>query len=533
MTEKELCDKLGIPLSEVPHKERIRELMAWRNEWKLYHRTCDKSGEKIISAYAPDAPFKVYKNEIWWGDGWDALDHGRDYDFSRPFFEQFADLQKVVPREGTSVFNSENCDYNSHVRMSKNCYLNSLAVEGENVMYSYWMVKDTDVVDSSYTNNSTLGYECTHGEKLYNTIMVEESNNTSDSAFCYQVRGCDHCMFSSNIANKSYYLFNKPCTKEEFEEAKKKYLNGSYTSWKEAIAQFADIKKSTIRRAANNINCENVTGDHMFNSRNCENAFEGKDSEDVYNSVSTGDSKDLYSIYSAGWPRCELIYYSSVSRGCTDCRFCYYCWHSNDLTYCDSCSSCTSCFGCIGLRHKKYCILNKQYTKEEYEALMPKIMEHLRTTGELGKFFPHSLSTFAYNETSANNFYPLSKEEALAGGWKWREKEKQDYLPATIPALPENIKDAPETITKEILACESCTKNYKIIPQEFSFYQKMNLPLPRFCPTCRHTRRLSLDNPLELFNDTCPKCQMQIQTSYPPNHAETVYCDACYLEAMN
>jgi hypothetical protein len=35
-------------------------------------------------------------------------------------------------------------------------------------------------------------------------------------------------------------------------------------------------------------------------------------------------------------------------------------------------------FGCIGLRGKEYCILNKQYTKEEYEALVPKIIEKMK-----------------------------------------------------------------------------------------------------------------------------------------------------------
>jgi len=30
----------------------------------------------------------------------------------------------------------------------------------------------------------------------------------------------------------------------------------------------------------------------------------------------------------------------------------------------------------------KYCILNKQYSKEEYEELVPKIIEHMQKTGE-------------------------------------------------------------------------------------------------------------------------------------------------------
>lgn len=34
-------------------------------------------------------------------------------------------------------------------------------------------------------------------------------------------------------------------------------------------------------------------------------------------------------------------------------------------------------FGCIALRNKKYCILNKQYSKQEYEELIPKIKKHM------------------------------------------------------------------------------------------------------------------------------------------------------------
>ncbi len=542
MTEKDICDQLGVPLSDIPHKERIRDLMAWRNEWKLYRRKCDSTGQDIISAYAPDAPYKVYKNEIWWGDTWDATDYGRDYDFSRPFFEQFAELQKVVPREGTSVFNSENCDFNSHIRTSKNCYLCSLVVECENTMYSYFLNINKDITDCNYMLGSTLCYECNQMENGYNAIMTEESTNVSDTFFCYQLRGCNNCMFSSNLANKSYYLFNKPCTKEELAEAKNKYLNGSYEAWKQGLAEYEKIKAATPRRATTAINCENCTGDHLFNSRNCEESYEGKESEDVFHAVSFYQSKSIASTYSAGWPGCELMYYSAVSRGSMRSKFCYYTFYSSDLTYCDSSANSDNCFGCIGMRHKKYCILNKQYAKEEYEALVPRIIEHMKSTGEWGKFFPHALSPFAYNETAAHDFLPLTEEEATKQGWRWREKEHQEYRPASIPSLPDNIKDVSDTILKELLACESCGdstgkspggKNYKIIPQELAFYKNMSLPLPHFCPTCRNARRIKSNNPRALFDDTCANCNTAIQTSYPTGHKEIVYCEKCFLDAVN
>ena len=199
--EVELCKRLGVPLPTLCPTERFRVLMAFRNEWKLYRRKCDATGENILSAYAPDSPYKVYQNKIWWGDTWDALEYGRAFDFSRSFFEQFQELQAVVPREGTSIFNCENCDYNSHIRQSRNCYLNSLVARCENLYYSYWMVDDKDVFDSLITNGSTLCYYCSNVNDSYQCFFVEESMNCKESYFCHQMHGCDHCIFSSNLAN--------------------------------------------------------------------------------------------------------------------------------------------------------------------------------------------------------------------------------------------------------------------------------------------------------------------------------------------
>ncbi len=154
----------------------------------------------------------MYKNEVWWGSDWDAVEYGRDFDFNRPFFEQFAELQKVVPREGTSVFSCENCDYNGHIRESRNCDLKSLVYQCEDPYYAYWMVHDNNVFDSACTNESTLCYNCIAVNNSYQCVMVEESENCNDCYFSFQLRGCDHCLFCSNLANKSYHLFNKPCS---------------------------------------------------------------------------------------------------------------------------------------------------------------------------------------------------------------------------------------------------------------------------------------------------------------------------------
>jgi hypothetical protein len=78
-------------------------------------------------------------------------------------------------------------------------------------------------------------------------------------------------------------------------------------------------------------------------------------------------------------------------------------------------------FGCAKLRHKKYCILNKQYSKEEYYEMVEKVKKHMNEMPyvdkkgrvyKYGEFFPAELSPFGYNETLAHDFFPLEKEEA-------------------------------------------------------------------------------------------------------------------------
>ncbi|EKD63268.1 MAG: hypothetical protein ACD_51C00308G0001 [uncultured bacterium] len=527
-----LCDRMGIPYPTTCREERLRTQLAGRNEWGLYPRKCDATGEKILSVYRPDSPFIVYKNEYWWGSAWDAVSYGRDIDFAKPFFQQFAELQKVVPREGTTVFNSTNCEYNHHIRESKNCYLNSLIARCEDVYYSYWVVGDKDIYDCLCTNKSTLCYWCGDINNGYGCIAVEESNNCSDCYFSFQLRGCDHCIFCTNLATKSYYIFNQKCTREEFESMKNKLFNGSYQTWTQSYEKFSEMKKQTPHRFMHSLNHENCTGDHIYNCKNCHDCYDSFNSEDCLNGLSYDSSKDVHNSYSAGWTGCEVIYGCTVMRGSQDCAFCTYCWYSSELRYCDSCVSCENCFGCIGLRHKKYCILNKQYSREEYENLVPRIIELMSRQGEWGEFFPPWLLPFAYNETAANDYMPLTEHEAVKLGYRWLTKNKKEYIPSTMANIPDNISEVSENITKEILACAHCSKNYKIIEKELKFYKTIGLPIPRLCPSCRNAMRFAAHNPCKLYKRSCAKCEAGIETTYVPDRPETVYCEKCYLETV-
>jgi hypothetical protein len=188
-------------------------------------------------------------------------------------------------------------------------------------------------------------------------------------------------------------------------------------------------------------------------------------------------------------------------------------------------------FGCVGVKHKKYCILNKQYSKEEYEVLMPKVAEHMKNTGEWGQFFPVIHSLYSYNETVAQDYFPLSRDEVLRNGWRWKEKDQKEYQ-SSLYNMEDNVLDTPDAIVHEILACIKCGKNYKILEKELQAYKSVGLPLSRQCSECRFQERMTLRNPRRLWQRSCQKCGSKIQTTYAPERPETVYCEKCYLEAV-
>ena len=98
--------------------------------------------------------------------------------------------------------------------------------------------------------------------------------------------------------------------------------------------------------------------------------------------------------------------------------------------------------------------------------------------------------------------------------------------------MPDNLEEIDKSICDKILVCEITKKNYKIIPQEFNFYKKFNLPLPRRCPEERYKNLLTLHNPTKLRSAICSSCGKQTQTTYPLNADVKILCEECYLKTF-
>ncbi|MFA4930880.1 MAG: hypothetical protein WC570_03395, partial [Patescibacteria group bacterium] len=120
--DRRFYEKMGVQEPRLCPVDRSRRRLAWRNARSLYKRKCDLSGEMIISHFSPRVSFPVYGTSQWYSDGWDPLSFGREFDFSKPFFEQYAELYSVVPQLARAEFGNENCDYSNGVANCRNCY---------------------------------------------------------------------------------------------------------------------------------------------------------------------------------------------------------------------------------------------------------------------------------------------------------------------------------------------------------------------------------------------------------------------------
>ncbi|MDA1209365.1 MAG: hypothetical protein O2904_05035 [bacterium] len=534
---KKASPQIGGTIYQIPDPTlcpncRVQRRMTWRNDRTFYHRKCDKTGQMFISMYAPGTAFPVYKQDEWHGDSWEGLDYGRDYDFSRSFFGQWGELRDKVPHWGVAISNCENSDYCNYCTDEKNCYLDIAAEGNEDCYFDLFVKNSKNCVDCTFVYASELCYECI---QCYNSYACRNSmylDNCSDCTFCFDMKGCKDCVLSVNLRNKQYCLLNAQYTKEEYEKKVAELNLSSHASLQnvQKIWKNMRIDKGTYRDMYN-LNCENAMGNNIKNSKNCYHCFNATDCEDcqyLYDVLNAKDCMDMnYSLYDP-----ESSYEIMSTVGTKFCAFVMSGPYNSNSYYCQQLKSCKNCFGCHGLKNKEYCILNKQYTKEEYEELLPKIIEHMQGMGEWGEFFPTTLSPHGYNETVAQDYMPLSQADAESKGWSWRkEKEMTEAYMGPEATVADNIVNSDESICEQILTCANSGKQYKIISQELKFYKQQGIPLPRLCPAERHKQRDLLRNPRFLWQRQCSACQKEMWTSYDPERSEKVVCEECYLSS--
>lgn len=561
--------KINVPAPTWCPSCRFQRRAIFRNERKLFRNTDAITGESVLSLYPVEAGFPIYNDHYWASDAWDPFSYGMDFDRSRPFLAQLFELSQRVPRPRTNTIGMVRSEYSANAAELKDCYLLFNSNASEDSAYGNGIDASKNCFDNSHIRYSERCYESFWLTKCYDTHFSSQCEDCVSVWFSKNCQGCTNCFGCVNLRNKSYYFFNEPLSKEEYQE---KLISLKLSKWSELQKISEQVKKLWLTfpvKYFQGIKNSSSTGEYITHSKNVRSSYLVREGEDLayvhYCQVPPfRDSMDTL----VGGKNSELIYESSVCGwDSSQIRFCWECWDGGiDFEYSMfSGKKSNHVFGSIGINSGEYIILNKRYSKEEFFKLRDEIRRHMDEMPYIdeqgriykyGEFFPPHFSPFAYNDTITVEHFPLSKEEIIAYGGKWYEVSKTDYT-TTINAnnLPDDIHNVDDSILKELIACTDCQRAYRIIPSELQFLQLNNIPLPRFCVDCRHIKRIAQRNKSKLYTRNCmctdyttqnntyknqvkhfhgdEPCPNTFETSYSPERVEIVYCEQCYQQEVN
>lgn len=524
-TDLDYYQKLKVPSPTLSPDERTRRRWGWRGK-DFYIRNCDCCGASAMSWFSPRlSGIKVYCEDCFRKDSFDARIYSREYDFSRRFFDQYRDLYLLVPKHASNAMQNENCRFIISSHQNKDCYMSDETDFSRDCYFGYTVQRSKNIVEGLYVHDSEIGMGLVKAEKCYNVFFSQNVFNCTDSAFLLNCRGCQRCLYCCNLRRGEYQIFNKQVSKEDFERAWRSIFTGKRQDLEKAQNVFASFVEGQPFPATIMINTEDSTGHYSTNSKDVRDCYFVDNCRDCRYCTDLHFSKDCYdvNVYEG-----ELLYEGAQlgPKGYNN-LFCYGVWYSSDVSYCTDCYYIKNCFGCAGLKKEEYCILNKPYRKEHYLELREKIIEQMQRAGEWGEFFPLDLSPQPYNHSMAHRFFPLNEEQAIARGLSWLNEEETE-VGEVKREFPDDIADLTEEQLKKVFICSKSGKRFRFTPQEVEFYRQRSLPLPTMCPQNRIESLWQRLGERKLHSRLCGRCGKRTHTNYPSEFAGTVYCNECY-----
>lgn len=539
-SDKEFYEKISpsfggkkylIPFPTLCPEERARRRMAWRNERSFYKATCAVSGRSLISIISPDSGYTIYSPEFWLSDDYDFSLYAQEPHFSISFFQQFSQLHKAVPKRNIVVGGwSENCDYVNGVGGSKDCYMIFETSNADHCYFSNSVNSSSYCVDCYFTEESEQCYECIYCLHCNACQYGYECINCAESYRLSHCQNCKNCIASTNIDNQQYCIFNKQYTKEQYYEENGSVL-GDRTWIEQRLLQHTSYPSLKMEW------CEGCIGNRIYYSSNAICSHEVRDVQDVrYATLLINYAKDCRDIDGVGNHITRVYESAVVNKFCDNILFSFDTRNNcRDLQYCVSCKKCEQCFMCHGLIGKAYCILNKQYTKKQYETLIPRIIDKMMQDEEWGEFFPIVLSPFAYTDTVAHSNLPLTDQEIIERWYTSQiKKVETSWLHMTIHwnDLPISINEVHDDILNKVIICKVSWKPYRIIKQELDFYRKHQISLPGKHPDIRHKERLEKRPQRNLYLRACDKTWEKILSVYPAWVPLRVYSEDVYKQEV-
>ncbi len=527
----EMCRLLKMPLPKTVWWARMRQKRSFLGGFDLFRRSLP-DGRSIVTMYDPESFATFIPSEEWYSDTFDPFSYGIAIDPTQPFLTQWDLFSHGMPRaalmtDAKSV-GSEWSIYYLNLKNGYNCWG---TWDSEDILYADQTLNSKHSSDLSLSKDCEWCYDSVMCKKCARVSYSERCQNSMDLLFCLACRNCSDCFGSTNLRNKRFVFLNEQLDGDEY---KKRIAEIDLTdatvveAWRTKIHQ--DVWNKAIRCGESMTNVQNAVGDDIENSRDVY-GVSVFDSERVYHCMLTWSGKDCYD--SIGGLKFELCANDLCSVESSNMRMDILCLNSINLEYSEFCDNCEDCFGCIGLRHKKFCIFNRQYTEEEYWPLVDAIKTAMLERGEYGDFFPHQMNPIAFNASHAMALWPTEEQEARRIGMRWYSfNDEKNGEASAMSELPQRLVDTTDAILDQKFRCPATSRIFRYVKPELDFHRTMNLALPRVHPSIRRYGRAAQQFAMRLHHRSCDKCGAGMQSRIPDSHKGTVYCQKCYEELV-
>ena len=517
--------KAKLPTPTLCPEERERRRFAFMNEQSLYKRKCDNSWKNLIGIFSPDKNYIVYDQDFW--RAFNRKTYKID-NYQWDFKDNISELLLHTPIANRAVLNCENSDYANQVRETKNSYMCFNCIDIEDCFYIYkWVSHNQNCIDCDKIDHCSVCFSSTQLRNCMFLFFCENCSDCSNSYYLLNCVWCHDCYNCNNLVNKSYCINNKQYTKQEYQEIISKTKNERRKpNWE--INYIWCTQKD----------CDSSFWDNLVWCKKTLFCYELTDCENVKYSWDVMGMKDTYDTR---WINAQFCLESYLAWEDHHCWFLFESRSNTNSRYSIYCHNSQNIFWCVWLQNKKYCIYNKQYTKEEYNQIVPKIIAQMIRNEEWWEFFNPSIAFYWYNETMAMEKYPLTKQEAWDRWYKWSDYEaplphvekivQWKKLPKQgCGVIKEKKPDILEKILNYAIVCEVSNKPFRITKQEIEFYIEYNIPLPTKHPDIRHKERFIKRNPTTLKLISCDGCWEEILSVYKKWEWRKILCEKCFYK---
>jgi len=213
--ENEWSQKFNVPVSHLSPRTRWLSIGAFTIGYEFWWNQHAETGKPIFTFVHPATGVKVLPDAEWQEK--DFRSEARDYDVSRPFFDQLKDLRQAVPMG--AFFNQKKPE--NSIALISNGDVNSyfvIACQSKNSFYSSDLINGESSSEVFLGLNIVESHRVVHSSRIHRCQYVLESYDCRESAFLFDCRDCENCFGAWNQRHKKYLWWNEQLSKEEWEK---------------------------------------------------------------------------------------------------------------------------------------------------------------------------------------------------------------------------------------------------------------------------------------------------------------------------